>query len=504
MSSRLFRDRGALLCLAIAALCVVVARACLQSITLDEADSFLQYSRNPQPSHWWPVSDNHVLNSVLMRLTTTIFGVSNLTVRLPAILGAIIYIGSALYLSLLVVNRSLLQLLLFTCLVYNPMILDYLVAARGYSLAIGFFLAAVAVIAGAMRNTGHEVKLLRECAWVSILLALSCSANFSYAIANAVTLTIFFLLAVRRNNLGSSESIRLGAATYLPGLLVGFILCGSVVWNWPKGELYFGSKQMSEMWSGFASGSFDDLNPNLINPLLLRGLLPIKRLGPWVVAFAGLFLFAQMEINRWRNRDAKSESLGNFVRLAALVSAATLLLHWLAFKIVHIPLPKDRTGLFFVPLWTLALVGSLAFPLRPGRVEFARRCGVAVLALTAFYFIGCLRLGYFKEWRFDSDTKTLYWIMSDLHQRCGIQRFGIDWRYHLPLNFYRENYGASSLKEFSGSTSGELPPDRDAYAIFLPTSQEFIRQQKLQVIYHNDESDAAVAIRGCPAETLRH
>jgi hypothetical protein len=499
MSSRLFRGRGALLCLAIAAVCIVVVRACLQSITVDEADSFLQYARNSQPSHWWPVSDNHVLNSLLMRLVTAIFGVSNLTVRLPAIFGAIIYIGSALYLCALVTSRRLLQLLLFTCLVYNPMILDYLVAARGYSLAIGFFLAAVAVIASAMAPPADDLKLLRKCAWVSILLALSCSANFSFAIANGATLLIFFLWAVRQN----SKYLGLAAATYLPGLLVGFILCSSVIWNWPTGELYFGSKHMSEMWSGFASGSFDDLNPNVINPLLLRALRPIQRLGPWITALGVMFFFGYMEIDRWRNPDPKSEALGNFVRLAALISAVTLLLHWLAFKITHIPLPKDRTGLFFLPLWTLALVGSLAYGLRPGRVDIPRWCGIAVVAMSAFYFIGCLRLGYFKEWKFDSDTKTLYWIMSDLHQRCGIQKFGIDWRYHLPLNFYRENYGAGSLKEFSGSTSGELPPDRDAYAIFLPTSEEFIRQQKLQVIYHNDESDAAVAIRGCPSETLR-
>ena len=451
------------------------------------------------PSHWWPVSDNHVLNSLLMRLATAIFGVSNLTVRLPAILGAIIYTGSALYLSLLLVNPRLLQLLLFACLVYNPMILDYLVAARGYSLAIGFFLAAIAVIASAMTSSGDDLRLPRKCAWISILLALSCSANLSFAIANGVTLVAFFLWALRHNR----KYLDLAAATYLPGLLVGFILCGSVIRNWPTGELYFGSKQMSEMWSGFAGGTFDDLNPNLINPLLLRGLLPLRRLGPWITAVAGLFFFGLMEINRRRNPGPKPDALGNFVRLTALLSAATLLLHWLAFKFIHIPLPKDRTGLFFLPLWTLALVGSLAFRSRPGRVDIPRWCGTAVLAITAFYFIGCLRLGYFKEWRFDSDTKTLYWIMSDLQQRCGIRNFGVDWRFHLPLNFYRENYSAGSLKEFSGSTSGELPPDRDAYAIFLPTSQEFLRQQKLQVIYHNAASDAAVAIRACPAETIR-
>ncbi|HTS50082.1 MAG TPA: hypothetical protein VMH05_19180 [Bryobacteraceae bacterium] len=499
MRSRLFHNRAALICLAIAALCIVVIRACLQSITVDEADSFLQYARNPQPSHWWPVSDNHVLNSLLMRLAAAIFGVSNLTVRLPAILGALLYIGSAFYLCLLITDRRLLQWLLFSCLVFNPMLLDYLVAARGYSLAIGFFLAALAVIASAMMNNGGGANLSRKSAWISVLLALSCSANLSFAIANAVTLTIFFLWTVRRHGFGRAGYLRLAAATYLPGLLIGFILCGSMVLNWPKGELYFGSKHMSEMFDGFAKGSFDDLNPNLINPMLLHVLHPIKSAGPWIVALAALFLFANMEVSRFKNPGPQAESLGNFVRLVALISAATLLFHWLAFKIVHIPLPKDRTGLFFLPLWTLALVGSLAYLTRLGIVGIPRRCAIVVLAITAFYFVGCLRLGYFKEWKFDSDTKTLYWIMADLHQRCGIEKFGIDWRYHLPLNFYRENYGTDSLKEFSGSTSGELPPDRDAYAIFFPTSQEFISHQKLQLLYHNDESDAAVAIRGCPA-----
>ena len=496
---RFLEDHLGLFLLGLAALCIVITRACLQSITIDEAGSFLQYAWHPGPSHWWPVSDNHVLNSILMRLTAALFGVSNLSARLPAIVGAVIYIGSALYLCLRLTNQRLLELLLFTCLVFNPLILDYLVAARGYSLAIGFFLAAVAVIATAMITTGNEAKLIRQCVAVSALLALSCSANFSFAIANGTMLTIFSLWAVRQK-LGSAQRVRLAVASYAPGLLIGFILCGSVLTSWPSGELYFGSKQMSEMWSSLATGSFDVLNPNLVNPLLLRAIHPIQRFGPWLVLGAGLLLFGRMEIIRRSKPAAKSQPPGDLVRLMVLVSAVVLFLHWLAFKILQIPLPKDRTALFFLPLFTLALAGSLAFDLRAATRPILARCALGLLAITSFYFIGCLRLGYFKEWKFDSDTKTLYWILSDLRERCGIEKFGIDWRYDLSLNFYRENYAAGSLNEFSRSTSGELPPDRDAYAIFLPTSQEFIRQQKLQVIYHNDFSDAAVAIRGCPGQ----
>jgi hypothetical protein len=233
-----------------------------------------------------------------------------------------------------------------------------------------------------MTTAAGGATLLRKCAWVSVLLALACSANLSFAIANGVTLTLFFLWTICQY--GRSDYLRLAVASYLPGLLVGFILCGSVVLNWPKGELYFGSKHLPEMWAAFAKGSFDELNPNLINPMVLRALHSIKSPGPWIVAFAVLFLFAYMEISRWKTSDPKSEALGNFVRVVALISATTLLFHWLVFKIIHIPLPKDHTGLFFLPLWTLTLVGSLAFTLRPGKSDIPGRCGIVVLAITTF------------------------------------------------------------------------------------------------------------------------
>jgi hypothetical protein len=89
--------------------------------------------------------------------------------------------------------------------------------------------------------------------------------------------------------------------------------------------------------------------------------------------------------------------------------------------------------------------------------------------------------------------------VDDLHRRCGMQKFGVDWRYHVSLNFYREEYKNYSLKEFS-PFSGGSPGESEAYVIFFPMSEELIKQRKLQVIYHGDESGAAVAIGACAAE----
>ena len=502
MPKRFIRDHATLLLLAVTAVCVVVTRACLQSITIDEATSYLLYSVKQSPSaHWYPASGNHVLNSLLMRLVTLVFGVSELTVRIPALMGALIYIGSALCLCLLLTSRKLLHWALFVALVYNPLILDYLVAARGYGLAIGFLLAALALIGKTIIGVGQEDReeLQKTCGRISALLGLSFAANFSFAIADSVTLLLFFLwVVIRYGKAGRAWYARLAAWCFLPGIMIAFFLCGSVLLNWPKGQLYFGSNSLWEMWDGLMRSWFDELNPNIVNPLLIERLNAIRPALPYIAALTLLFLLARIEIDSLRSPGSKASGLLSFTRLLVIISVVTVLLHWLAFLTLHLLLPKDRTALFFVPLWTLVFGAAIAVLCGSEARNMFRSCGLGVLILTAGCFIGSLRLGYFKEWKWDANTKQVYWILDGLHRRCGITDFVTDWRYNMALNFYREAYGNYSLKEFAPASSGELPTGKTAYAIFSPTSEEFIRQEHLELIYHNHDSATVVAIRPCP------
>ena len=76
------------------ALVWIVHRAVVQSITTDEATTFHYFVEPNSAAYWDPQSNNHVLNSMLMRLTVWLFGLSELTVRLPALLGGTLYIFS--------------------------------------------------------------------------------------------------------------------------------------------------------------------------------------------------------------------------------------------------------------------------------------------------------------------------------------------------------------------------------------------------------------------------
>jgi hypothetical protein len=356
---------------------------------------------------------------------------------------------------------------------------------------MGFLLAAIAVIEKVMLadDNGEQAGLRGKCVLASILLGLSFVANFSFVFVDATTMLLFFLWVAR------GRYFQLAIPCFLPGIVVVFVLCGSTLAHYPnKLPVRDMSQSLAEMWISMIWASFDDLNPEVLNPLLISWLSSIRQLLPYLGVFAMVVLFTNAEVVGRRSK------LVMLARLLAGTAAIVLILHWIGFHALQIPLPRARTALFFVLLWTLLFGCVLTVLFQSGKTEVIRRFGIGVLMLIAAYFVGCLRLGYFKEWRFNADTKQVYWVITDLRRRCGVTDFGTDWRYSSVLNFYRTAYGNHLLPEFATSNSGELPTDRGTYVIFYPTSEEFIKQQQLEVVYHNEQSGATVAIRGCATD----
>jgi hypothetical protein len=203
--------------------------------------------------------------------------------------------------------------------------------------------------------------------------------------------------------------------------------------------------------------SFDNLNPAVLNPMLSSWFWRIRPVLPYIVELTFLAIVVSVEVRQLLSGASQSEPLLTEMRLLIAMAVLILLLHWIAFRTVHLLLPRDRTGLFFIPLWTLAFGSGLAVLDRLPAFGVLRWVATGVVTIVAIYFLGCLRLGYFKEWKFDQDTKHLYWAAADLRQRCGISDYVTDWRYEHSLNFYRRAYSNSLLSPFKGSTSGELP-----------------------------------------------
>jgi hypothetical protein len=497
-----------LILLSIAVVCYLAARACVQSVTIDEADCFMTFATGYGDAAWYPSAQNHVLNTLLERLSWSIFGFNQVAMRLPALLGAVIYMASAISICGRLTGRVF-RLVVFVCLVGNPFVLDYLVAARGYSLAVAFLLGAVAVYWGIVdQETEGEPAALGRYALASVFLGLSFAANFSFAIADGLAGVIFLVVAGISYHLGQRSRGKAGLSRRraalegicgtLPGVGVAFFLCGSTLVRWHSGEFVYGAHHLAEMWKSLSKTSFPVPNPEIVNPLLNPAWARFRSplLGAAIV-FLCLQLVAVVSIPRiWAARQLRSRVL-----IAIAFSSIVLLavaLHWAALRVAGLLLPEARTGLFFVPLLTLLFATTTDVLRRETSLRRAAIPGLAILAACGVYFLGTLRLHYFQEWRFNEDTKNVFWVMREVERRCGIHEFVTEWHYVATLNFYRLQYENQTMKPFFSVFKENLPKDKNGYIVYYDDGEGFIKQNQLAVWYHNWQTGATVAVRACP------
>lgn len=471
---------------AVFALLWAVARASVQSITMDEADTYLSFVGRPAPFHWWPFPNNHILNSALMRMFTLIFGVSHLTLRLPALIGAAIYIGVCRYLCMLLSARFSLRFPLFLCLVYNPFVFDFLVAARGYSWAMALLLCVVAVPAAGLPRNASTAKM---CAACSALAALSFTSNFSFAFADFAVLLMALLWIGRERGF----SLRLLAAAIVPGALVIVMVPLPILLRFPREQLYAGAMSLRQTFSSFIHWSLYELNPEVASPLMLEVMRRLEKLlFPALGLVVGLRL-ALLLLNREKQTGKETKWLKSLLAVLAGAAAIATVLHWVAFHAFGLLPPLDRTALFYVPLCTLAFGVMVAIPIESRMGQASCYACLTVLALFALHFMYSMRLTYFAEWRYDADLKKVYAVLAGYNHEYCVDRVESDWFYTNSLNCYRLLSARESFSEFAPSFV--LPEDAQVYVLEANIDRRFVDTQKLTVVFHGESTGTVIAVR---------
>lgn len=469
------------------ALLWTVARAAVQSITIDEADSYLSNVLWSPTAHWDPRANNHVLNSMLMRLVTMIFGASAFTIRVPALFGAALYIGAAYCLVRLISGRRMLQWALLVCLTCSPFVMDYLVAARGYGMASAFLLWMVVIAARYQGRDpeGRAAGLWRTCVLISVCGALCICANFSFAIADALTGLGLFLWICREHR---RDYLKILAGFTLPGLAVAYFFVGPVLLAWPKGEFTWGANSLFKMTTSLVSASLFQPNESLLNPRLHHYFV---HFGTFLYPILAAFVVWRVVMLAIENRPSPLSVICGAAVVAALGCHKILNLAY------GIPLPLDRTAMWVVLLF-LTMAGVLAAaPLDslPGRIS--GKALTAILVLIACYNIGCLRLTYFNEWKYDADMKNVYAVLAHYNHTYGVTKVSTNWRYVAALNCYRTMSGHETIEELPGAPTvlNYYPPGYQAYVFFYPADEDFYKREGLKLVYHDRFSDVAIGIR---------
>ena len=145
----------------------ITARAFLVPLTYDEAAAYYLYIDNDLGALFdFDNAGNHLLNTLLTRLSVMAFGASPIALRLPNVLAGVLYLAVVVAF----VRRVPLPAIGFAgsvLLATNPYLIDFFALGRGYGLAVALLLAAV-------------FALLRHALALSLVLAaLAVAANFS-------------------------------------------------------------------------------------------------------------------------------------------------------------------------------------------------------------------------------------------------------------------------------------------------------------------------------------
>jgi hypothetical protein len=195
-----------------------------------------------------------------------------------------------------------------------------------------------------------------------------------------------------------------------------------------------------------------------------------------------------------RKRLPKKE-YAYLMRLGASIAAITVLtifIHWLALRILHVLMPLERTALYIAPFTALVVGCVAAIPLGTRTGEACRGVLRVVVLGVAVLFLLCMRLNYFKEWKFDADVKRVHDVLVIYRQRYGIDGVPVNWRYFSSLKFYDRMANTSIGAD--DDTTKSCPPGKLAYVLYYPDEERFIHSQNLKVIYRGEFSDVVIAV----------
>ena len=237
-------------------------RAVTQSITHDEAVTYGRYVSGPL---YRLVSsndaNNHVLHSLLCRTTVGVCGLTEFTLRLPSVAGGLLFLTMIARVGWRVWGFSATTLAAVLVMGLNPFVMDYLSIARGYSLALAFWVAALdQLLAARDAEQSFAGDLGLEVRRASRMLALSVLANLTFVVA-AVALAgcwAGWAWRVRRQTANETPRQTLGwlwRGLGRPGAIVFACLALPLVTIRP-GHFYFGAQSLGESLRSVVEASF--------------------------------------------------------------------------------------------------------------------------------------------------------------------------------------------------------------------------------------------------------
>src|ERR1700688_3148521 len=494
---------------------VVVYRACVQPIAHDEALTFVWFLDGGVYKLLQFNSTNHVLFTLISKVFVKVFDLNELSIRAPSVIGSAAYLLTLYLLCQKIFGDGLLMLITVAMLCLNPQIMDFMVAARGYSLGMAclcitmYFLSK---IAARECIDPDDKEMLLECSVASVFLALAVASNLTNLIPAFALTVSFYAIAMPGATLIrlSNRKHRMFARHLLaPGMIVGlFILWPFLIQARPQ-QFRMGLQKGSEALRDIFNSSFLYKWTGDIYAYSLGAIPPSP--GSWqervsdcgvyillpvlfISVLAGVILAALRPFE-----PAKQQSL--YCRLFGGAAICTVALTVILHIVANVNYPVARTCLYFIPFFTLGgMLSAKEFSWRLSiwPLKFA---GLLLSFVILYDYTAAMNTKYFRYNAYDFVSRTMFQvILNDARSRAlSTVRVGGTWWYQPEIDFYRRRFKAESILPYDikdpsyfWQTPNSLMPRDYDYFVFTPGGDPNLDGPQVRVIFHDKDVGVTV------------
>jgi hypothetical protein len=381
-------------------------RAAHQAIIVDEATTYNKFVSGPWRKLFGRYdANNHILSSVLIKFTVTIGGLSEFKLRLPSLLAGFFLTLGVFWLLKRVESRAI-RWAAFALFCLHPGLLDFSIAARGYSLSLAFFVWAL------------YFCLERRYLLAGALLGLSMGANLAILFP---VLALFAVVTVFERRPKPILSL------VFPALLLGALVNYPSLRRSHREDFYIGYPEFRYAVTSFV---FTSLHARPEHHGILGDRTAAERIGMFglplfLVLAGGAAFFA-------KNRRQLIPILTFAITIFGLVVA-----RWL----FGLNYPADRTCLYFVILAIVAWAYA-------GDIFKNKAIWLLPSVLLLIQFSTQLQMRYFQFWRVEADDK----IIAGLIQQASAGKpdnsmaISTGWMHQPTFEFYRRYLHMTAVK----------------------------------------------------------
>lgn len=460
----------------------VAYKASITSFTHDESFTYLKYVRLQFLeilSFKNSYTNNHILNTILMKYSELIFGTSEFTLRLPNISSFFVYLLFTFF--ILKIQNRILMLPIFLLMVLNPFLLDFFGLARGYGLSFALMIVSIYYFLRSLEKNGKS----RDLWFFNMSALLAVLANFTllnFYVAILVTFNIILLInsKLRVNQSGEKLNLLKLNKVNIISIFISIAVLYMPIKHLVKVNLLsFGGNSLFKTFTSQVYKACDNnSNPGKYSDVISYFIIAII-----VISFL-IVLINYLMKNKEFFKQFKGLIAVNFILIIILLE--TVVQHYL----LHNDYFKGRFALFLYPLIVLNF-GFLMYYLLSGRLKYPAIifCFIIVIP-TVMNFYSNANIVSYKDWRYDQSTKQMLTelenhVISSNGKNENVQ-LGINWLFEPTINFYRITH---DLKWLEPPTREGLKENDDYIYIFdkdfKTTGKPIFTSEKIKASLYN-------------------